>query len=142
MFVMAKQSFGRWVEEQYIRRGWSQRAFTERMGLSAGTVSKWINKNTVPERDTCYAVADALELPVDEVLERAGHVVDEPRIGPDLTEEPTRDGLWFEPATEKHARDQAEDLKTAARLFAELLPVLERLGVPIPHSARRKRQAD
>lgn len=73
------QSFGRWVEGQYVRRGWSQREFARRIGVAHPTVSRWINARINPERPVCYRIAEVLGYDVDDILQRAGHIVDAPR---------------------------------------------------------------
>lgn len=65
-------AFWDWLEPQRKKRGWSQGRLERELGLSKGHVSKW-KKGAGASRRTCIALAELWEIPVDEVLQAAGH---------------------------------------------------------------------
>jgi transcriptional regulator with XRE-family HTH domain len=75
-------TFGEWLEDQYLRAGFTQMEFAEAVGVAQSTVSSWVNVGKKPRRRVVPAIARALNLSEDEVLERIAYprrsAVDEP----------------------------------------------------------------
>jgi len=69
----AAMTFGSWLEQRLIDASMGPSEFARKIGVSPNTVSHWFNRGGKPYRKTCYAIAEALGVPVEEVLERAGH---------------------------------------------------------------------
>jgi len=65
--------FGPWLRQQLKRRDWKQKDLADRAGVSTGAVSEWVNGHRRPEPPSCDRIADALGLPWDVVLAKAGH---------------------------------------------------------------------
>jgi transcriptional regulator with XRE-family HTH domain len=70
---MSDVSFGAWLKAQLRRRDWTQADFARRSGMTTTSVSDWINNKKVPDPASCDRIADALFLPLDDVLVAAGH---------------------------------------------------------------------
>lgn len=66
-------AFGRWLIAQLRSREMNQRDLAGRIGLHASTVSKWIYGVDVPTIASCDLIADALMVPIEQVLAAAGH---------------------------------------------------------------------
>ncbi len=90
---VATVSFGRWVEREFGKRGYSQRKFAAAIGISHSAISLWIKNGSAPDQvATLYKIAEVLDLPAPEVFQRAGrsleseHPVSDP--SPSSTEAP------------------------------------------------------
>ncbi|KAA6215119.1 XRE family transcriptional regulator [Streptomyces albofaciens JCM 4342] len=73
------EQFAAWLRKQLERRGYDlrprgggQTRFIKDSGLSAGTVSRMLSGQTTTETRTLQQLADALDLPLGEVLVAAG----------------------------------------------------------------------
>lgn len=66
-------TFGEWLDDRLKERHWSQAAFAEHISVARQTVSSWVNNVQPPRRRVIRAIADALEVDVNEVLIRAGY---------------------------------------------------------------------
>jgi transcriptional regulator with XRE-family HTH domain len=75
---MAGNAFGVWLERQLRSRELTQSEFARRTEVRQGMVSNWITGKRIPDPGSCDRIADALGLPIDEVLIQAGH---RPRLG-------------------------------------------------------------
>lgn len=64
--------FGAWFLAEMKRRGWSGAETARRMGIYSGTISKWLYGD-IPTPESCELIAEGFELPLDLVLDRAGH---------------------------------------------------------------------
>jgi transcriptional regulator with XRE-family HTH domain len=62
-----------WLRAELARRGWRQRRLAERVRVSAGRISEWVNGERTPSPESCVRLADALDADVDYVLTLAGH---------------------------------------------------------------------
>lgn len=60
----------------------SANAFSKQIGISQSAVSKWVNGNGVPSRETSERIAEFFDAPLNEVLIQAGHLPREIRLGP------------------------------------------------------------
>lgn len=88
---------------------------TARLHASTGAVSRWVNSHRIPSIESCYAIADALDLLPSDVMRAAGHPVD---TVPGPSELETRLlGAW-----RKLAPDKQEDVMA----FVEFLRDRER----------------
>jgi transcriptional regulator with XRE-family HTH domain len=58
-------------------RNWSQREMAKACQLSNTTISKIVRGQSVPDPNTCFKLAQGLELPVPHVLRMAGHEIAE-----------------------------------------------------------------
>lgn len=61
-----------WLLAQMERRGWTQRELARRAGLSHSTINFILNGRYTPKTATLVAIAQALTVPVSEVLQAAG----------------------------------------------------------------------
>ena len=68
-----KADFGRWLESRIYPKGWGPVEFGEAVGVAPSAVSGWLNSGVRPYKRTCYAIAAALGVPIDEVLIAAGY---------------------------------------------------------------------
>lgn len=66
------ETFGPWLASMIRARGMNQVEFSEKVGASATTVSRWIN-GRVPAGRYLQHIADVLLLDYDLVAERAGY---------------------------------------------------------------------
>lgn len=65
-------SFGEWLDQELAARGWSQSEAARRGGISASTVQQVVSGVTRPGVKLCRAVSRAFDLPIEEVMRRAG----------------------------------------------------------------------
>ncbi len=70
---MADETFRAWFAGQLKRREWNQSDAARRMGIQPSVVSHWISGKRVPSPQSCDLISDAFGVPVDLVLELAGH---------------------------------------------------------------------
>jgi hypothetical protein len=82
---MADMTFGQWVEEQRLAKGWGPTQCARKAGWQHG---RWIRVErdeprlkdgspTQPRRESCEKIALGLGLPAAEVLRRAGYSTEE-----------------------------------------------------------------
>ena len=64
--------FGRWLQAEFDRRGWSRARFAADADISPNLVPSLLYRPTRPKADTCLAIARGLGLPLYRVLEAAG----------------------------------------------------------------------
>jgi len=77
------KSFDEWISEEIKKRRWTQNELARAAGLSSGLVSRIMNGQR-PGLQVCKDLARALDLPIDTVLELAGHLPREDDLDPDL----------------------------------------------------------
>lgn len=70
----ADNSFGTWLSAVMRARGLRTAELARIMGVQGSTVSKWRLGRFRPDSLSCRELADALHVPAQEVLVRAGHV--------------------------------------------------------------------
>jgi transcriptional regulator with XRE-family HTH domain len=58
-------------------RNWSQRETAKACDLSNTTISKIVRRQSVPDPNTCFKLAQGLDLPISYVLRMAGHEIAE-----------------------------------------------------------------
>lgn len=63
---------GDWLLVELNKRNWSQNELGRRAKISSATVSNLITGAKKPEQETLKSVAEALRVPVAEVLQKAG----------------------------------------------------------------------
>lgn len=64
--------FASWLSDELKKRGWSQREAARRAGLPQSSVSKTISRERNPTSDICIRLAQALDVPPEQVLRLAG----------------------------------------------------------------------
>lgn len=70
--------FHLWLQDQLALRGMKQNELARRMGRDPALISKIVNGLTQPKEVLCKALAEALELPYEEVFRAAGLIEDKP----------------------------------------------------------------
>lgn len=73
MTVREISPFGEWLKEQAAARNLNLAQTARRAGLSKSTLTLAMYGHR-PRVQTCQALADALQLPVEQVLRAAGHL--------------------------------------------------------------------
>lgn len=94
------ENFSEWLDRMLEERGWSRSEAARRGGVSASMFDKVINQQSKPGAKFCIGIARAFDIPLSEVLIRAG-LVKNPY---DITE------------TSKQIRDQIINYKVAEEL--------------------------
>ena len=69
--IMAGQ-LGAWLAHEINQKGWSMRETARRVGVSHTAIANAVNGKTKPEMETCLRIAEAFEVPVEEIYEMAG----------------------------------------------------------------------
>lgn len=70
--VTMEQDFVTWLNTEMDRRGWNYSELARRAGLNASTLSKAISGYNRPGLELCVGVAEALGVPPETVMRRAG----------------------------------------------------------------------
>jgi transcriptional regulator with XRE-family HTH domain len=70
--MRGREEFALWLANQLDERNYSNNAFAKRIGVAQSSVSYWTTGHVIPNPDNCRRIADALGVPRDEVLRRAG----------------------------------------------------------------------
>lgn len=65
-------NFDEWLRDELNTRGMGVRELARASGLGSGTVSRILTGSRKPGPEFCQAIARALHLPEEEVLQRAG----------------------------------------------------------------------
>jgi transcriptional regulator with XRE-family HTH domain len=71
----AKSALSELLTREMQTRNWSQRELAKACQLSNTTISKIVRGQSVPDPNTCFKLAQGLELPVPHVLSMAGHEI-------------------------------------------------------------------
>ncbi len=123
-------SFGGWLRAALAERGMLQAQFAPLVPIDRGKVSKWVNNHERPRPELCEGIARALSVPVEVVLVRAGHQVEDTAAtpiaepSPDESAEPVEtERIEPEPLGVAHPGDEAA---TEPPLRTLLEPVIER----------------
>lgn len=66
-------SFGTWLRRKLVERNLNQRRLALMIGASTGMVSGWAHDKRRPEPDNVAKIAQALGVPEEEALVRAGY---------------------------------------------------------------------
>lgn len=69
---MSTTRFADWLRLKVDAKGWRQRDLAEATGVSQQTASRWLLAQTLPNVRHAHALAQALGVTTDEVLERLG----------------------------------------------------------------------
>ncbi|MFM9107885.1 MAG: helix-turn-helix domain-containing protein [Chloroflexota bacterium] len=64
--------FPAWLRQHLAAREWTQAEFARRAGVSRNVVSQWAGGSRRPNAASAARIADALYLPLDDVLAAAG----------------------------------------------------------------------
>jgi len=64
--------FGKWLEDELLRRKWDQSQLLRYGGLTSGQVSRIISGERKSGPTACLVIAKALGLPPEEVFRKAG----------------------------------------------------------------------
>jgi transcriptional regulator with XRE-family HTH domain len=123
-----------WLEQELSERNLSLSAFAREIGVSPGTVSRWIRGHRRPEYDLCQRIAWILDYDPNFVRIQAGH---EPypqaraeQLGLELEQAETR--LAVVEAELEHLRQERETLiPKIEKLRAEL----DRIEIEYEHSS-------
>ncbi len=67
--------FNLWFREQLRSRGWSGETAASKIGVQAGTISKWRRRKTPPEMKGLIAIGRAFKIPTEDVIVAAGYDV-------------------------------------------------------------------
>lgn len=70
--VLMSDNLAAWLNREMMQRGWSLRQIAKRAGISHTTIVKLANGIGHPEIKTCRALAQAMSVPVEDVLRLAG----------------------------------------------------------------------
>lgn len=76
--------FAEWLSAEMAQRGWNQTQLAAYIGKRSQTVSAWFNEDRTPSPELCREVARVLHLPVEFVLEKAGHLTGADYAEPEL----------------------------------------------------------
>ena len=68
-----EMSFGTWLRQKIVEKGTNQRQLALRIGASTGMMSGWVHDRRRPEPDNVARLAQALGVPEEEALVRAGY---------------------------------------------------------------------
>ena len=74
--------FAVWMEGRMRRMRLSQSEISRRVNVSQSLVSRWLKGKGVPGRDVSERLAEVLDVPLNEILVKAGHLPREIRLGP------------------------------------------------------------
>jgi transcriptional regulator with XRE-family HTH domain len=66
-------AFGDWLREELARREMSMSELARRVGVSPGTVSRWVSNERKPDYRSCEVIARAFEYKPEFVLAQAGY---------------------------------------------------------------------
>src|SRR5215472_10412090 len=75
---LVKRHFSNWLREELKQREWTQAKLiqesdeNEEAQLRSSSVSKYLHGYALPDVKSCQKLAQALELPVEIILEKAG----------------------------------------------------------------------
>ena len=70
-----RQTIAELLSREMETRNWSQREMAKACTLSNTTISKIVRGQSMPDPNTCFKLAQGLELPIHYVLELAGHEI-------------------------------------------------------------------
>ena len=73
----APKAFIEWLNEELRKRNWSQNELANESGLTSGMISRVLSGQR-PGLEVCKALAKTLDMKVDDVLEKAGHLTKPP----------------------------------------------------------------
>lgn len=69
---MSHIDFGKWIEQEIEKRGWSMRELARRADLSSGGISDVINGFSKPGLKFYRGIAKAFKIPLEHVLQKGG----------------------------------------------------------------------
>ncbi|MGA5354012.1 helix-turn-helix domain-containing protein [Streptomyces thermodiastaticus] len=127
--AQAPQTFADWLHDQLTRRGYDlsglrsggKARFAQDSGLSAATVSRLLRGDRITDIRVLRQVADALSVPLGEVLVRAG-VIDEAELAAVRDPRPGERRITPEQAADELGIEDEQ----ARRLFVSMTRTLQR----------------
>jgi transcriptional regulator with XRE-family HTH domain len=69
---MGSTDFATWLTEEVNKRQWSFRELGRKANLSSGAVSRVLTEASLPRWEFCKRIADALDIPPEQVFQLAG----------------------------------------------------------------------
>jgi transcriptional regulator with XRE-family HTH domain len=105
MFSM-ENNFAAWLNSELNKRGWNQNHLAKKAGLASGTISNIVNGSKGMGIDTAVALARALNISPQTVLEAAGLLPPDPEADPGFEE-------WTYMLSQLPERDRDELLQIA-----------------------------
>ncbi len=82
-------TFGGWLKDQAIGQFGTLRAFAKAIGKEPTYISRWVNDHERPSYESARQIADLLEVPIAEVLSRAGMPINaEDALAPPSPDDP------------------------------------------------------
>ena len=70
---MSDNQFRDWLLEEMRLRKWNQAEVARRTGILPSVISRWMNKDWLPDATSCYKLANAFGVDFNMVLRKAGH---------------------------------------------------------------------
>lgn len=126
---MSTINFAIWLDDQLTERKWNQAELARRSGLTPAAISRMINGRRGPGLDACQKIADALGLPVTNVLHIAGLI-----SGDESPREIREKIIAYN--IEELTDDQQEEVK----LYIEIIKERDRRR--ITYKQKRKREGE
>lgn len=74
--------FRAWLIDELAVRRWTQSDLARAMGIGQTAISKWFNLQRLPTFETCQAIAAALNVSLETVLEHAGITIAKTELTP------------------------------------------------------------
>lgn len=106
---MKRVEFGDWLIGELRERDWTQAKLAREAGVSAASISDVISGRRQVGKDLATAIAEALDIPVDQVFRAAGILPKEPAVNEQIEE------------IMHHVQELDEGERDAVRAFIETL---------------------
>ncbi len=74
-YNLTMQQLARFLHDALRQRNMSLRRFSQEVGISPSTLSRWLSGKQAPSPESCRKMAEALSLPPEQVLAWAGHLI-------------------------------------------------------------------
>lgn len=124
MIAVPATVFSEWLTDAIYSRRWGPSDLARHTGVSATAVQKWLSGESRPYPKTCYAIAEALGIPVQEVLDLAGYKTKPVVIPPDLSVGRLHT-TTITPATPESLETRSDAVKRAMAAVAQAMKALE-----------------
>lgn len=80
---MSTEDLAEWLRRQLARREWRAADLSRESGIATSRISDWLNRKRLPSPESCFRLAEALNVDPDDVLALAGHRVPTRPLPPD-----------------------------------------------------------